>query len=280
MVHRQSKTGHFLGCSGYPECRNTVPCDEQGVPKKVIPEEEFSQPCTECGEGTLRVKWKLRRAWLGCDQYPKCKATAQIPPDIEVKRKPGPPPEEAGLACEKCGRAMVIRDGKRGKFVACTGYPKCRNAKPVEKLEELKAAQAAAGVVAPSLADSLAKDGKKSRGKGGAAGAGGAGGKSSTLDPTGPAPAGFAWTRTGKPVVETMPEAGSTLSCPECGSEMLLKRGRFGPFYSCTGFPRCRFVSNLRGDAKKAAEIQMPAPARPKPIPTDIVCTECGSTML
>lgn len=93
-------------------------------------------------------------------------------------------------------------------------------------------------------------------------------------------PTSFAWTRTGKPVVETMPAPGETLSCPECGSEMLLKRGRFGPFYSCTGFPRCRFVSNLRGDAKKAAEEMMPAPARPKPIPTDIVCTECGGTML
>jgi DNA topoisomerase-1 len=274
MVHRQSKTGHFLGCSGYPECRNTVPCDEHGVPKKVVPEEELAQPCQECGAGTLRVKWKGRRAFLGCDQYPTCKATTSIPEGIEVKRKPGPPPEEAGLACEKCGRAMVIRSGKRGKFIACTGYPRCRNAKPVEKLEELKAAQAAAGVAVPSLEESNKSAGKKS----GRAAAGSVG--PSKLDPSGPPPAGFAWTRTGKPVVEALPAAGTTLSCPECGSEMIMKRGRFGPFFSCTGFPRCRFVSNLRGEAKKQAEELMPAPARPKPIPTDIPCTECGSPML
>ena len=273
MVHRQSKTGHFLGCSGYPECRNTVPCDEHGVPKQVVPEEEITQPCTECGEGTMRVKWKGRRAFLGCDRYPKCKATTALPEGIEVKRKPGPPPEEAGLACDKCGRAMVIRGGKRGKFIACSGYPKCRNAKPVEKLEELKAAQAAAGVVVPSLEESKKSRGAKSARASGAAAV-------SKLDPTGPPPAGFAWTRTGKPVVEKLPGAGTTLSCPECGSEMLMKRGRFGPFFSCTGFPRCRFVSNLRGEAKKQAEELMPAPARPKPIPTDIACIECGSPML
>lgn len=28
--------------------------------------------------------------------------------------------------CPKCGKALVVRDGRRGKFVACTGYPSCR----------------------------------------------------------------------------------------------------------------------------------------------------------
>ncbi|MBI5863787.1 MAG: type I DNA topoisomerase [Planctomycetes bacterium] len=272
MVHRQSRTGHFLGCSGYPECRSTIPADENGNPLKRVPEEELTQPCEECGAGTMRVRWKGRRAFLGCDHYPKCKATAAIPEGLEVKRKPAPPPEEAGLACEKCGRAMVIRNSRRGKFISCSGFPKCRNAKPLEKLEELKAQQASAGITAPAL--------PAAGGQNGAGNGAGAARTRVALDPSGPPPEGFAWTRTGKPVVEKLPELGQRLSCPECGSEMLLKRGRFGPFYSCTGFPRCRFVSNLRGDAKKAAEELLPAPARPKPIPTDIACTECGGTML
>src|SRR5947207_3739154 len=35
-------------------------------------------------------------------------------------------------SCEKCGKPMVIREGRRGPFLACTGYPKCKNAKDVD----------------------------------------------------------------------------------------------------------------------------------------------------
>jgi DNA topoisomerase-1 len=39
--------------------------------------------------------------------------------------------ESAGIKCEKCGSDMVIRWGKRGKFIACSNFPKCRNTKPL-----------------------------------------------------------------------------------------------------------------------------------------------------
>ena len=38
--------------------------------------------------------------------------------------------EETDVPCEKCGRMMVIKYGRFGKFLACPGYPECRNAKP------------------------------------------------------------------------------------------------------------------------------------------------------
>jgi len=41
-----------------------------------------------------------------------------------------PPIELADQACEKCGRQMVIKLGRFGKFIACPGFPECRNAKP------------------------------------------------------------------------------------------------------------------------------------------------------
>ena len=45
--------------------------------------------------------------------------------------------EVSDVKCEKCGRNMVIKIGKYGKFLACPGYPECRNAKPlVEEIEE------------------------------------------------------------------------------------------------------------------------------------------------
>ncbi len=41
------------------------------------------------------------------------------------------PEEESGEVCEKCGRNMVIKSGRFGKFLACPGYPDCKNAKPL-----------------------------------------------------------------------------------------------------------------------------------------------------
>ena len=39
-------------------------------------------------------------------------------------------PEVSDVQCEKCGRMMVVRYGKYGKFLACPGYPECKNIKP------------------------------------------------------------------------------------------------------------------------------------------------------
>ena len=45
--------------------------------------------------------------------------------------------EVSDVPCEKCGRMMVIKYGRYGKFLACPGYPECKNAKPyIETIEE------------------------------------------------------------------------------------------------------------------------------------------------
>lgn len=41
------------------------------------------------------------------------------------------PLEVSDVPCEKCGRMMVIREGRFGKFLACPGFPECRNTKPI-----------------------------------------------------------------------------------------------------------------------------------------------------
>lgn len=63
--------------------------------------------------------------------------------------------EISDVLCEKCGRNMVIKHGRFGKFLACPGFPECRNAKPI--LEE-------AGVSCPKCGGKvLIKKTKKSR---------------------------------------------------------------------------------------------------------------------
>ena len=47
--------------------------------------------------------------------------------EIEIKD------EETDIICEKCGRNMVIKHGKFGKFLACPGFPECRNTKSILK---------------------------------------------------------------------------------------------------------------------------------------------------
>jgi ssDNA-binding Zn-finger/Zn-ribbon topoisomerase 1 len=58
-----------------------------------------------------------------------------------LKPPPKKPAQPAGVNCPKCGKAMVIRSGRRGEFLACSGFPKCRNAMSLEKLDGLKAQQ-------------------------------------------------------------------------------------------------------------------------------------------
>ncbi len=126
--------------------------------------------------------------------------------------------EKTDIACEKCGQPMVIKWGRFGKFLACSGYPECKNTR------ELRAA------------------GNGRPGESGAATPG--------------APAGAA--------AEAPP-------CENCGKPMVLKRGRFGPFLACSGYPECRTVRKLpRGGGGP------PAPAQP----TNERCPKCGSPMV
>lgn len=46
-------------------------------------------------------------------------------PPVEI------PPEVSNVKCEKCGRMMVVKQGRYGKFLACPGFPDCRNTKPI-----------------------------------------------------------------------------------------------------------------------------------------------------
>jgi DNA topoisomerase I len=142
MMLRQSRFGPFLGCSDYPKCKGIVPCDKEGNPLKVLKPEEVRETCSACG-APMAVRFKGRRPFLGCSKYPECKNAAPLPEGIRIQAPPRPPPKEAGANCPKCGRPMVIRDGKRGEFIACSGFPRCRNAMNLDKLDELKAQQAA-----------------------------------------------------------------------------------------------------------------------------------------
>ncbi len=74
------------------------------------------------GEGTISWKTVIENFYPDLDEAVK-KAEAEME-NIEIKD------EESDVVCENCGRMMVIKYGPHGKFLACPGFPECRNTKP------------------------------------------------------------------------------------------------------------------------------------------------------
>ena len=115
------------------------------------------------------------------------------------------------VKCEKCGKPMVIRLGRNGQFMACTGYPECDGTSDLPP--DLAAKYASAGPPAPEVAAE---------------------------------------------------------NCEKCGKPMLVKRGRFGYFLACTGYPECKSTKKIiikeghgHGGGRPAAGGEVPRVRQP-----------------
>jgi len=84
--------------------------------------------CNKC-QRPMAIKSGRNGIFLACTGYPECRNTANFTRDDKgrlILDTPGETGKEAGT-CEKCGRPMVVKNGKYGAFVACSGYPECKN---------------------------------------------------------------------------------------------------------------------------------------------------------
>jgi DNA topoisomerase-1 len=119
---------------------------------------------------------------------------------------------KAGLStdetCERCGKPMLLRMGRHGLFLACSGYPECTNTREPE------------------------------------------------LDVR------------GIDSDDTTPES-ETQICDNCSREMVIKRGRYGVFYACTGYPDCKTTKPLAAHGRAA-----------EPVPLNENCPECGGQLV
>jgi DNA topoisomerase-1 len=144
MVLREGRRGPFLACTGYPKCRNIKNVDAQGNPIKPI---ETGIKCEKCG-APMEVKPGPRGPFLGCSAYPKCRSTKPVPEELKEKYKalmPARPKKEVPAVevketCPDCGAAMKLRPGRRGYFLGCSKYPKCKGTRelPPELLEQIQ----------------------------------------------------------------------------------------------------------------------------------------------
>ncbi|MEI6222244.1 MAG: type I DNA topoisomerase [bacterium] len=107
MLVKFGQYGKFLACSGFPDCKNTKPLDDEE-------KETTDMVCDKCG-APMEVKRGRFGKFYGCSKYPECKTI-----------KPLHQPKVIGIPCPKCGGQIEEKRSKRGKvFYGCANYPKC-----------------------------------------------------------------------------------------------------------------------------------------------------------
>ena len=144
-----------------------------------------------------------------------------------VNLKEGVEPTPA-VACDKCGKAMVIKAGKFGLFLACSGYPECENTRELETPET-----GADGDPIEEACENCGKPMAMKRGRFG-----------QFLACT-----GYPECKTTRKIIATKqgiaaakPDQILDEKCPKCDSNLVIKQGRFGEFTACTSYPTCKYV--------------------------------------
>ncbi len=85
--------------------------------------------CPKC-DSELRIKLGRNGPFIACSSYPKCNFSSSYERDEKGQLKLVDD-TKTDEVCEKCGRPMVIKRGRFGQFLACSGYPECKNTRPV-----------------------------------------------------------------------------------------------------------------------------------------------------
>lgn len=153
--------------------------------KKNIKSQKVAIPtgknCPKCGEELLLRKGRFGE-FIACSGFPKCRYTEPV--EKEGEEKADTPAQTSDEKCDKCGKEMVVKSGRNGQFLACSGYPDCKNTKSL-------------GAKEPESTD---------------------------------------------------------IPCPDCGGNLLLRNSRRGAFYGCENYPKCNFISKFKPVEKKCDE--------------------------
>lgn len=133
--------------------------------------------CPQCGSELLLRSGRFGE-FIACSGFPKCKYTEQT--EENQKATPTTADEASEEVCDKCGSAMVIKNGRNGQFLACSGYPTCKNTKTLNQETKF-----------------------------------------------------------------------SEVPCPDCGGKLQWRQSRRGAFWGCEHYPKCKFISKFEPCDKK-----------------------------
>jgi DNA topoisomerase-1 len=254
MLYRISKNGFFLACENR-ECSHTQPVDEQGKPTV---RQVSEHKCPNCGREMIKRRGRFGE-FLGCSGYsiknekgePSCSTIINLDKEGNPL-PPKAPPIKTTVKCEKCGSDMLLRDSKRGPFLGCSSFPKCRSTKMVKKLEGADLQQVEALI--PLLKEGTAK----------------AQAMVDKIISANPAAAANA-ARTANITTD--------IDCDECGKPMIIRNGRKGRFLGCSGYPKCKNTAEvpaklieelgLNGDDTAGGNGKANGPKSAPPVPLD-----------
>jgi DNA topoisomerase-1 len=183
-------------------------------------EKPTDEKCERCG-APLVIKWGKHGSFYACSTYDKenkdtCTFTKENPinlPDLDSADVQETQQEEY---CENCGRVMVLKRGRFGQFMACTGYPDCKTTRRLDQ-----------GKKVPDipLDEPCPKCGRNMMIRHGRF--------------------GEFTTCSGYPECKYVKQNFIGVKCPECkDGELVEKRARKGnTFYGCGNYPNCKFTS-------------------------------------
>jgi DNA topoisomerase-1 len=192
-------------------------------------EKPTDEKCEKCG-APLVIKWGRHGSFYACSTYDKedpntCTFTKENPinlPDLDSADV-----QETGTAeeyCENCGRVMVLKRGRFGQFMACTGYPDCKTTRRLDQ-----------GKKVPDipLDEPCPKCGRNMMIRHGRY--------------------GEFTACSGYPECKYVKQNYIGVKCPECKEgDLVEKRARKGnTFYGCGNYPKCKFTSAHRPIAEK-----------------------------
>lgn len=130
-------------------------------------------------EYTKEMEERLDKIELGKLSYVKMLTDFFEPFKKQLRNAQSSLDKDSGYTCDKCGKSMKLKHSRFGYFIACSGYPECKNAIGVELNGE-------------------------------------------------------------KIVIRPQHQIIDGVFCPNCNAGMVRRDGQFGPFYSCSKYPKCK----------------------------------------
>jgi len=102
--------------------------EAERVPRERL-EEATDEVCELC-QSPMVIKSGRYGRFMACTGYPECKNTRPVE-NAEERALRERVSEDIDELCDQCERRMAVKNGRNGRFIACTGYPECKNAKPL-----------------------------------------------------------------------------------------------------------------------------------------------------
>ena len=199
-------------------------------------EKPTDEKCERCGS-PLVLKWGKFGSFFACSAYDKddpesCTFTKENVidlPDLENADLQETSQEEY---CENCGRTMVLKRGRFGQFMACTGYPECKTTRRLDQAK--KVPDVPLEEICPKCGRNMVlRHGRY----------------------------GEFVSCSGYPECKYVKQNFIGVKCPQCADGELVEkkaRRRGNIFYGCSNYPKCDFTSAYRPVAETCPECGSP----------------------